>query len=409
MDMKKLRTIISTIDTVGYSMMLIAALFSGSCSNEGDPVADKSNFTRIYDNDKFNTSYYPIDMRQTPDGGYLILGGRRIDDSNFSGVYLTKVDELGAFVSEQEVDEVNVNPIGPLMELNGKYYFFCMTAVGLQTQLIEMDAFGVITQTIDVGGSYPAAAAQDNANFILLSYDNVAKQSVVSLVAPTGSISKSKGFSIGAGDAVEEPIINHFIRTGRQLPFQVGKTASGQYYFNGFYNYTFSLVVTDLASDDPSGVVQGQQEDGGFSQVQLIEGGKFAASRFNFGDNYFLPNVTIPTSGTSSVIDLGGNKLPELISNAPVKILKAAFNGKNNLVYASNTRSRQIALFIYDQVNDEFLGSRYLGFSNPFEIANLISTTDGGIAVCGTTYVAGRFPRICLFKIGKDEFSSSIK
>ena len=389
--------------------MILIILLSGSCANEADPSADKSNFTRIYDNDKFNTSYYPIDMRQTPDGGYLILGGRRIETSNFSGVYLMKVDELGGFVSEQEVDEVNVNPIGPLMEVNGKYYFFCMTAVGLQTQLIELDATGAITQTIDVGGSYPAAAALDNSGFILLSYDNLSKQSIVSLITLTGSVTKSKGFSIGAGDAVEEPIINHFTRTGRQFPFQVGKTSSGQYYFNGFYNYTLSLVVTDLVNDDPSGVVQGQQDDGGFSQLQLIEGDKFAASRFNFGDNYLLPNVLIPTTGTSSVIDLEGNKLPELTSNAPVRILKASFNGKNNLIYGSNNKSKQIALFIYDQANGEFLGSRYLGFSNPFEIANLISTTDGGIAVCGTTYVAGRFPRICLFKIGKEEFSSSIK
>lgn len=389
--------------------IILIILLSGSCANEADPSADKSNFTRIYDNDKFNTSYYPIDMRQTPDGGYLILGGRRIETSNFSGVYVMKVDELGGFVSEQEVDEVNVNPIGPLMEVNGKYYFFCMTAVGLQTQLIELDVTGAITQTIDVGGSYPAAAALDNSGFILLSYDNLSKQSIVSLITLTGSITKSKGFSIGAGDAVEEPIINHFTRTGSQFPFQVGKTSSGQYYFNGFYNYTLSLVVTDLVSDDPSGVVQGQQDDGGFSQLQLIEGDKFAASRFNFGDNYLLPNVLIPTSGTSSVIDLEGNKFPELTSNAPVRILKASFNGKNNLIYGSNNKSKQIALFIYDQANGEFLGSRYLGFSNPFEIANLISTTDGGIAVCGTTYVAGRFPRICLFKIGKEEFSSSIK
>lgn len=389
--------------------MILIILLSGSCANEADPSADKSNFTRIYDNDKFNTSYYPIDMRQTPDGGYLILGGRRIETSNFSGVYLMKVDELGGFVSEQEVDEVNVNPIGPLMEVNGKYYFFCMTAVGLQTQLIELDATGAITQTIDVGGSYPAAAALDNSGFILLSYDNLSKQSIVSLITLTGSVTKSKGFSIGAGDAVEEPIINHFTRTGRQFPFQVGKTSSGQYYFNGFYNYTLSLVVTDLVNDDPSGVVQGQQDDGGFSQLQLIEGDKFAASRFNFGDNYLLPNVLIPTTGTSSVIDLEGNKLPELTSNAPVRILKASFNGKNNLIYGSNNKSKQIALFIYDQANGEFLGSRYLGFSNPFEIANLITTSDGGLAICGSTYTAGRFPRICLFKIGKEEFSSSIK
>ncbi len=400
---------ITTIDLLGYSAMLIIVLLSGSCANEADPEADKSNFTRIYDNDKFNTSYYPIDIRQTPDGGYLILGGRRIESSNFNGVYLTKVDELGGFVNEQEVDEVNVNPIGPLMELNGKYYFFSMTSVGLQTQLIELDADGVIAQTINVGGSYPAAAALDNSGFILLSYDNLTKQSVVSLITPAGTVTKSKGFSIGAGDAVEEPIINHFTRTGKQLPFQVGKTSSGQYYFNGFYNYTLSFVVTDLAGDDPSGVVQGQQDNGGFSQLQLIEGDKFAASRFNFGDNYFLPNVTIPLSGTSSIIDLGGNKLPELTADAPVRILEASFNGKNNLIYGSNNKSKQIALFIYDQATGEFLGSRYLGFSNPFEIANLITTSDGGIAICGTTYAAGRFPRICLFKIGKEEFNSSIK
>jgi len=403
------RKLTIAIGPLYYTAMAIIALLIGSCANEADPSADKSNFTRIYDNDKFNTSYYPIDMRQTPDGGYLILGGRRIESSNFNGVYLTKVDEFGGFVNEQEVDEINVNPIGPLMELNDKYYFFCMTAVGLQTQLIEMDADGTISQTINVGGSYPAASALDNSGFILLSYDNLTKQSVVSLVTATGSTAKSKGFSIGAGDVVEEPIINHFTRTGKQLPFQVGKTSSGQYYFNGFYNYTLSFVVTDLASDDPSGVVQGQQEDGGFSQLHLIEGDKFAASRFNFGDNYFLPNVTIPLTGTSSIIDLGGNKLPELIPDAPVRILEATINGQNTLIYGSNNKSKQIALFIYNRATGEFLGSRYLGFSNPYEVANLISTTDGGVAVCGTTYVAGRFPRICLFKIGKEEFSSSIK
>ena len=107
----------------------LATLFiTFSCANESSPTIDKLNFTRIYDNNKFNTSYYPIDMRQTSDGGYLILGGRRLKDSNFTGTYIMKVDEFGVFVSDQEVDSKYINPVGQLLEVSGKYYFFCMTS-----------------------------------------------------------------------------------------------------------------------------------------------------------------------------------------------------------------------------------------------------------------------------------------
>jgi hypothetical protein len=379
------------------------------CANDSDPEADKANFTRIYDNNKYNASFFPIDIKQTPDGGYLILGGRRIDGSNFSGIYLMKVDELGGFVSEQEVDENYVNPIGPLLESGGNYFFFCMSSVGLQTQLFQVDAEATISNPVSVGGSYPAAAAMDAANFLLLSYDNFNKNTVVSVVTPSGSISQSKSFSIGAGDAVEEPIINHFLRTGKQIPFLVGKTTAGQYYFNGFYNYTLSLAFTNLSADDPQGIIQGQQDDGGVSQLVSLEGGKFALARFNFGENYFVPNATLNTSGISSSTDLGGNPFPELLANASVKILRLSIGSKKVALYASDTQSKQIALFGYDETSGEFIGSKYLGFSNPFEIASLTPTADGGLAICGTTYVAGRFPRICLFKLSKDEITASFQ
>ncbi len=378
------------------------------CANDSDPAADKASFTRIYDNNKYNASFFPIDIKQTPDGGYLILGGRRIEDSNFSGIYLMKVDEFGGFISEQEVDENFVNPIGPLLESGGNYFFFCMSSVGLQTQLFQVDAEATLSNPVTVGGSYPAAAAMDGNNFLLLSYDNFNKTSVVSVVTPTGSITQSKSFSIGAGDAVEEPIINHFLRTGKQIPFLVGK-AGAQYYFNGFYNYTLSLCFTNLVADDPQGIIQGQQDDGGVSQVMPLDGGKFALARFNFGDNYLIPNATLNTSDISSSIDLGGNPFPELIANASVKILRATIGTKKVAIYGSDTQSKQISLFGYDESTGEFIGSKYLGFSNPFEIASLTPTEDGGLAICGTTYVAGRFPRICVFKLSKDQVRESFQ
>ncbi|MCE2995157.1 MAG: hypothetical protein ACK5RG_00430 [Cyclobacteriaceae bacterium] len=393
-------------------LLLFLIVLACACAKDADLTTDKANFTRVYDNDKFDASYYPIDIKETSDGGFLILGGRKLTDSNFSGAYLMKVDELGMFVSELEVPSDKVAPIGPWLEVNNKFYFFAMTAIGLKTELHEVDADGALTKTTQVvgdgGGGYPAAAYNDNGRFLLLRYDNIRKESVVDVVNTAGVTSSFIGFSVGRGDAVEAPIIEHFLRTGKQFPFQVGKTSSGLYFFNGFYNYTFSLVFTDLVSDQP-GVVQGQQDDGGFSAVMPISGNNFAAARFNFGDNYLLPSVTLNPSDISSSVDLGGNNLPELSSNAPVRIISATINGKDISLYGSNTRSKQISLYGYEKNTGKFLGSRYLGFSNPFEIAAMTTTKDGGLVVCGTTYVAGRFPRICLFKISAEELAKSFK
>jgi len=390
-------------------LLILALVVLFGCSNDSDPAADKASFTRIYDNNKFNAAYNPIDIKQTPDGGYLILGSRRLDTSLFPGIYLLKVDEFGSVVSEEEVDDELVAPIGPLMQhSDGGYYFFCMLDVGLQTQLIRVDADGTVSEPVGVGNSYPAAAAQDGNSFLLLSYNHVDKESVVSVVSTGGAVSSSKEFSIGAGDAVEEPIINQFLQTSRKLPFLVGKAGSG-YYFNGFYNYTLSLSFTNLVADEPQGIVQGQQDDGGISQAVPLDGGKFALARFNFGDNYFLPSTTVNSSGISSSTDLGGNPLPELTPNAKVAILRTTIDARKIVIYASDTRSKQIALFGYDEATGALVGSKYLGFSNPFEIASLTATGDGGLIVCGTTYVAGRFTRICLFKLSQEELTEAFK
>lgn len=384
-------------------ILLLPILIATACLEESTTALDEKAFTRIYDNDQFDASYYPIDMRQTADGGYLMLGGRRLDNTNFSGIYLLKADRFGNFVKELEVDESFVNPIAQLISSGSSFKFFCMDPLTLETYLATVDEnLGAVTMApLDLILTYPAAAAADGTNLLLLSYDALDKESVISLMSATGSVSQSKGYSIGAGDAVEEPLISHFLRTGQQFPFQVGRIPGGLYYFNGFYNYTFSLAFTNLTQDEPNGVVQGQQDDGGFSAVLPITGSTFATSTFNFGDNSIIPNAILNTSGITSSVDLEGNNLPELESNATVKIIRATINGKNVLVYGSNTKSKQIGLYFYDETTGEFLDSKYIGYSNPFEIATVIQTTEGDLAVCGTTYMAGRLPRFCLIKLSK--------
>lgn len=376
-----------------------------SCVEETTPELEEEKFTRIFDSNLFNASINPIDIVQTPDGGYLVMASRRLAESNYSGVYLMKVNERGEFVTDLEVEEQFVNPIGDLMTLDGYYYFFCMDELAVQAHLakISADLSEVVVNPVEGGLSYPSAASLDGTNFVLLSYNHVDKLSVLSVVNANGGVGASRGFDIGIGEDVEEPIINHFIGAGQQFPFLAGRIPGGAYYFNGFYNYTFSLVFTNLSQDDPMGVVQGQHDDGGFSAVAPIASTKFAAARFNFGDNYLLPNVILPVNGITSTVDYPGNTLPELVPNAAVRILRGTVGGAATLIFASDTKAKQIALLFYDEATGALKGSHYLGFSNPFEVSSLIQTEDDGLLVCGTTYLAGRFPRICLFKLSKEE------
>ncbi|NJN42604.1 MAG: hypothetical protein HC811_10620 [Flammeovirgaceae bacterium] len=387
-----------------FLITLLTLLSATSCLEEQNPAFDEKAFTKIYDNTEFDASYYPIDVQQTSEGGYLILGGRRLENSSFAGIYILKADKLGNFVRDYDVDESYVNPVGDFMKIGATYYFLCMDPLTLQTHIASVDMNGESFTAIPVASSlpYPAAASTDGNSILALSYNHVNKESVVSVIATAGTVSASNGYSIGAGEGVEQPLVDHFLRTGYQFPFQVGQSGS-QYFFNGFYNYTFSLVFVDLSQNNPTGVVQGQQDDGGFSALLPLSGSTFAASRFNFGDNYLLPNVDLNTSGISSSTDLGGFSLPELDQNAVVRIIRATIQSQDVLVYGCNTKSNQIGLYFYNASTGAFISSQYLGYSYPFEISAVKQTAEGDLIVCGTTYVTGRFPRFSLIKIAGDQ------
>jgi hypothetical protein len=77
------------------ALSIVIALFSFvSCSEDSNPEYDTQTFTTIFDNNQFDASYFPIDMQQTPDGGYVILGGRTLPDNNFTGIYLRTLSSI---------------------------------------------------------------------------------------------------------------------------------------------------------------------------------------------------------------------------------------------------------------------------------------------------------------------------
>ena len=73
------------------------------------------------------------------------------------------------------------------------------------------------------------------------------------------------------------------------------------------------------------------------------------------------------------------------------------------MIYGTETKNGQILLLAYDQANETLLGSRYLGFGQPYQMADFSTTKDGGLIVLGSTFITGRFARLALFKLSKTD------
>lgn len=409
---------------VQYTCLIIAVWLLGSCAEKENTALNTERFNAIFDNNQFDLSYRPIDMVQTLDGGYLILAGKDLPaqqveegiNGPFTEIYLLKVNKLGNFEKELELPATLVHPVGRLTAIGEKYYFMGMDEF-VQAQLISVDQNleSVTNEPLSISPdaplTYPVAMAFVNNQFLVQSYNHIEQETVIAEVGQNGTVDRVQTYPIGVGDTdLNQVILDHFLPQRNKIPFDIGASGN-QIYFNGFVNYTLSMVFPNLNNDtDDPPRVEGQQEKGGFNALVPLSGNKFAASRFNFGDNYLLPNVVInPADQNIDNEVYRGLYFRELETNAPIKIHRTTLAGKQVVIYGSNTVNKQIGLYIYDENNGALIGTKYLGFSNTYEIGSITTTTDGGLAISGVAYMAGRFPRICLFKLSRTDADALVQ
>ncbi|MEQ8575633.1 MAG: hypothetical protein RIB63_16315, partial [Fulvivirga sp.] len=105
-----------------FYFLLSLLVLAGCDISDNDAVDPSEGFFKIYDNNLFDASFIPIDIKQTTDGGYLILSSKRIETSNFTGVNLIKVDKEGNFIEEQIIDEQYVGPVDQLVKITVCYF-----------------------------------------------------------------------------------------------------------------------------------------------------------------------------------------------------------------------------------------------------------------------------------------------
>lgn len=389
-----------------------------SCDISDNDAEPSNSFLKIYDNNTFNADFTPIDVQQTAEGGYIVLGASILDNSVFAGAYTMIVDENGDFVSEENFGDQFLTPSNELVKVDDRFYFLAMTEPGWNSFLITLNSDGSTGETIPLQTYYPLAVTASGNEIIYSSYDSVIRgMEINKFNLNNGELSaiERQRFSIGEGDNsdIERLIIESFTTRDRQFPFFVGKTTTGMYYYNGFYDFTLSLVFTDFNGGDPDGLLQGTRETAGLGSAVSLGGEQFAISTFEDGENFIIPSASIPmipptpNTPAESTLDLNilGNPFPELIKNAPVRLKMLDIDGRSVLLYGSTTKSGQILLLAYSPETQELLGTRYLGFSNPYALASFNVTEDNGLIVLASTSVAGRFERFALFKLSAGELA----
>lgn len=379
-----------------FGILFLPLFFVFGCQ---DPFTQDESFIKVFDDQVANRKYFPIDIVQTPDGGYLILSARDTWD-----VYIIKTDKGGNFVNEYFANSPYVNPVGKWLELNGQFYFVCMDRVGLFSYLMQVDpSSGAVTEVAAFGGIiYPLSAAVVEGQYILIqNYNRDSQKSAIYKIDASGQVIASNSFFIF--ESVEQEVVDHITRAGHRFPTFCGEVdGGGKYYFNSFYNYSFSLVFVNASDLSFSGVYNGSNYNGGVSSYASLPG-KHVVSRFSFGANFFNLEAPVNTSTIGFSDDLGGTGMTELQDNAPVHSLQTTIGGKNMLFLLSETKGNKLVLFAYDLTTGELTGKKYIGNGNPFHTGNFRITADGGMVILAQTYVNASFPRNALIRLTDEE------
>ena len=388
--------------------MIILIIFSALLSNcdikESD-VSPASSYTKVYESANTQESYYPLDIIQTNDKGFLILSSMIDKDQQaeifFPRIHLTKVNEVGHFEWQQQIDNNYLSAVSKIMSVNNQIFILCMK--NLNSALLQVtpgkDSATINEINTDSDRPYPLAAFIDNQTIITSSYfDQTTHINAYDL-----NFNRLWSSSEPTGEDIIVDIRQHLTRQGTEYPFFIGKLNDQDTYFaNAFRRSTLSLMFIQ-SGGNLSGYLTSFQDKGVISSCVHLQEDQFAISRYYTGDNFVYPGVSVDINTHTTAKDYNDILLADLKSNARINVMHDEFNSMNLILYASTSKTNQISLYFFDAKDNSLVKTHFLGHTNPVEIASLIRADDGSLIVLGKTWVSGRYQRIILYKISLDE------
>jgi hypothetical protein len=379
-----------------------------SCDIKDSDADPSESFSAVYDHPDMNLAFYPVDMVQTTDDGYLILSVYTDTTlSTFPLIRLMKTDKAGIFAGETIVDPSYCSAVPGFARSGSSWQFACMDAINQNVKLLQVDEdLSDLKEVAELEGKYPLYLYPEaSGSILILTFNRIARTSV--LTCYSADLFQQWQSSFNINEDYKNQIETHLKKGGRQFPFFItGSEESDNKHFlvNCFYNYTMTMLFTRASDGIPTGQLNTYQDDAAISSVVSLDNNYFAVSRYYMGSSYIYSSVMLDMNDTQGANTFEDTYMPELTFNAAVKSLATRLDERDVIIFASQTKANNLVMYIFDKVNGELITTKYLGSTNPVTIAGIIPTRDGGLALLAQTYAAGRFPRVSVFKIASKEF-----
>jgi hypothetical protein len=382
-------------------------MLSGCEVNQKD-IQPENEFIKIYNHPDQEIAYHPAGVIQLSDGGYLILSGVKVDTSiiEYPHANLIKTNSLGEVEWTRDYDLYAPTP--RLFQRSGSVGFVAMDLQLLNAYAVEVNTSnGEVMGQHDLELAMPLYSYVDKQNnLVVLGYESVARSSRISLFDESFGLQRS--VTVNVEKDLENIVQKHMNKSGTQFPFFIGEWTEGSqsgYYVNCFYNYTLRTVYFESAGLSMLGNIYSFQTEEAVSSLIQRTGNRYALTRFYSDNNYLLGDVEVDINTSQNFNDITGKILPELVHDAKVLSKWITIGSNSYILLSSQTNSNSMVTYQHAAEVDSLIATHYHSFNERVEVADIIQTSEEGVALLGKIFILGKYQRPVLVKLPVRTFS----
>lgn len=382
-----------------------------SCQNSAE-IAPDLKFNKIYNENSFS-DFDAIDILQTSDGGYCILA---TTDNSFLqqlGIsYLIRTDKEGNFlwdIKTANATQSYFNPIANFKNKDNDYFFFCRRNTDKAIVLLKVSdtekTWSESKQFPELKGDLVYTSETDDQGLLLM---------LLSETCGSGKraelIKLDLNFAITWRKCYDFPVFTPIDAITQRVNLN--------YFFNGIFtiNNQTRYFLTLISENNTSSVLYTDMNGNLLGTTRTpflinsfapIVDNSFALTFIRQRDTNIVTKETLNINANQSK-DIIGNTFHEINSEKSIIAKKMTLNGKTVIIFACTLENIPIRIYAFDPESGLLRGTLTLGRINPYDVADLIPTTDGGLAIAVNTLVADRFNRVGIIKISPQEVASLV-